>query len=217
MKHIYYDIDLYNYINNRTIHYNRKITNCITLIKIIEENYDKISCKSKILKYINRLFQNNYKIKDTNSIKINFNNKELYFYNNNNKIINNEYANNIKLNIEYVKQINENINKIKIRNWDIKKINKYRKFKEYIIKYGKFDINKGFKRYIENINILKEGLGRNINGKTFFCYINNKVMNDSGTNSDIDISIEIKLNKEDEKKTELCKNLRADANESHAA
>ena len=68
----YYIINLYNYIKDKIIHYNRNITNCITLIKLIEENYEKTSCKSKILKYINRLFQNNYKIKDTNSIKINY-------------------------------------------------------------------------------------------------------------------------------------------------
>lgn len=68
-NNIYYTIDLYNYIHDRIIHYNRKIANCITLIKLIEENYEKTSGKSKILKYINRLFQNNYKIKDTNSIK----------------------------------------------------------------------------------------------------------------------------------------------------
>lgn len=67
-----YTINLYNYIYDKIIYYNRKITNSITLIKIIDENYEKTSCKSKILKYINRLFQNNYNIKDINSIKVYF-------------------------------------------------------------------------------------------------------------------------------------------------
>lgn len=65
-----YTSNLYNYIYDKIIYYNRKITNFITLMKIIDRNYEKVSCKFKILKYINGLFQNNYKIKDTNSVKI---------------------------------------------------------------------------------------------------------------------------------------------------
>lgn len=44
-----YTINLYNYIYDKIIYYNRKITNGITLMKIIDGYYEKVSCKSKIL------------------------------------------------------------------------------------------------------------------------------------------------------------------------
>ena len=75
----------------------------------MKKNYEKTSCKYKILKYINKLFQNNYKLKDTNSIKIDYEGKELYhYYKNEGK--NDTFINNIKLDI---KECFKSVNKFK--------------------------------------------------------------------------------------------------------
>ncbi len=170
MGDIYYDIDLYNYINNNKIHYNRKTTNCIILLKIIEENYEKTSCKTKVIKYINRLFQDNYKIKDIKSIEIIYDNKELYYYENN---LGNKFHNNIKLKIKenfgqiYGFNNNGNINnsrKIKDNNRNGKIKNNNHKFK--------FIISKGFKKYLEKINFLKENLCINATGNKGYYFAN---------------------------------------------
>ena len=194
MENIYFNIDLYNYINNKTIHYNRKLMNCITLLKLIEENHDKISCKTKILKYINKLFQNNYKISVTDSIKINYNRKEIYYYKNNKSC--NEFHNNIKINIEEcIKTIDKYKLNLKTKNKKFGKLkrNKTRKIKKIYINYIKYiKEDKNFIRYIENINKLKEDLKTNINGKKFYCYINNKIIEDKISDSDIDFEINIK-------------------------
>lgn len=165
MANIYYNIDLYNCINNYTIYYNRKIANCITLIKIIEENYENSSCKMKIIKYINKLFQNKYKIRDTKSIEIIYGNKELYYYENDK--LDNKCHNNIKLKIkEKLEQIDEFNNNKEINNsWKIKNNNnKNGKCKNNNGKFSQFKLSKEFKRYIENIKFLKENLCTNITG-----------------------------------------------------
>lgn len=134
---IYYIINLYNYIGDKIIHYDRKIANCITL-----------------LKYINKLFQNNYKIKDTNSIMIDYEEKELYYYYRN-EGKNNIFINNIKLNI---KECFKNKNEYKNSNKNIRKIKnnfKNRKIKKNDIKYN---INEDFTKYIERINNIKRNL-----------------------------------------------------------
>ena len=202
MEDIYYNIDLYNYINYNEIHYNRKITNCITFIKIIEENYENTSSKIKIIKYINRLFQNNYKIKDTKSIKIMFGNKELYHY------VNDESSN--KLNNNIIIKIEERFGQIygpNNQNKDInntRKIknnkNKNRKFKNINNKFNEFKISKDFKRFIENIKFLKENLCTNItNNKSCYCVSNKNIENPSITNGTIymnfsNVDFEIKVN-----------------------
>ena len=185
-NNIYYTINLYNYIHEKIIHYNRNIANCITLIKLIEENYEKYSCKSKILKYINRLFQNDYKIKDTNSIKIIYERKELYYYHRN-EGKNNIYINNIKLNIkECFGSIDKFTNKNRNirKNWKIKNFNKNGKIKKNYIKYN---ISEDFTKYIERINTIKENLYKN-DGKTLYCFINN-ITPDENANSDVDFEI----------------------------
>ena len=52
-------------------------------------------CKMKIIKYINKLFQNNYKIRDIKFIAIIYENKELYYYVKDK--LDNKLLNNIKL------------------------------------------------------------------------------------------------------------------------
>lgn len=194
---IYYTIDLYNYIQDKVIHYNRKIGNCITLIKLIEGNCEKNSCKYKILKYINRLFQNNYKIKDTNSIKIDYEGKELYYYYRN-EGKNNIFINNIKVDI---KECFKSINKSKNGNKDIRKFgkfknsNKNRRIKENYIKYH---INKDFIKYIERIDTIKRNLYQSNNGKIpYYCFIDNRTKNKDEITSDMDIEIEINMDEKD--------------------
>lgn len=52
----------------------------------------------KIIKYINKLFQNNYKIRDIKFIAIIYENKELYYYVKDK--LDNKLLNNIKLKIK---------------------------------------------------------------------------------------------------------------------
>ena len=178
MGDIYYDIFLYNYINNNKIHYNRKTTNCIIWLKIIEENYEKTSCKTKVIKYINRLFQDNYKIKDIKSIEIIYDNKELYYYENN---LGNKFHNNIKLKIKenfgqiYGFNNNGNINNSR----KIKDNNRNGKIKNNNYKF-KFIISKGFKKYLEKINFLKENLCINATGNKGY-YFANKIRDEESS------------------------------------
>ena len=190
---IYYIMNLYNYIQDKIIHYNRKIVNCITLIKLIEENYEKTSCKYKILKYINRLFQNNYKLKDTNSIKICYEGKELYYYYRN-EGKNDTFINNIKLDIiECFKSVNKSKNGNKdIKGRKIKNSYKNRRIKK---NYIKCNINKDFTKYIERIDTIKRNLYKGYNDKNFYyCFIDNRTKNNDEIISNMDFEIEININ-----------------------
>lgn len=191
---IYYNIDLYNYIHDKVVYYNRKIANCINLLKIIEENYDNNNCKTKILKYINKLFLNNYKIKDTNSIKINYEEKEIYYYHRSEgkNVI---FINNIKINIKecfgYINKAKYEINGRKIWKTNTHKNRKSKKKKDYI----KYDINADFTKYIERMETIKEGLNSIKDGRNaYLCFINNKITENESI-SEIDFEIEIKVNK----------------------
>jgi len=192
-NNIYYTMNLYNYIQDKVIHYNRKIVNCIALIKLIEENYEKISCKYKILKYINRLFQNNYKLKDTNSIKIDYEGKELYYYYRN-EGKNDIFINNIKLDIkECFKNVNKSNNgKKDIKDWKIKNSNKNRRIKKK--NFIKSDINKDFTKYIERIDTIKRNLYKGYNDKnSYYCFIDNRAKNKEEIISDLDFEIDINM------------------------
>jgi len=157
---LYYKLILHNNINNNIIQYNRNITNCIALLNVIERYDGKQLCNSRILKYINKRFQSNYKINDTNSIIINYNNKELYSDTLNKLSIDKEHANNIKINIyeklfrdkrkKTHKRIN-NINKVKNNHNNRKgKLNKF--------KYMKIKDFRKFNKLVNNIDSIRSGL-----------------------------------------------------------
>ena len=157
---LYYKVILHNNINNNTIKYNRNITNCITLLKIIERYDGKQSCNNRILKYINKRFQCKYKINDTNSIIINYNNEELYSDTINKLSIDKEYANNIKINI-YEELLKDKRNKIFKRTNNINKVKSYNnnsKSKSNKFKYMKTKEFKDFNKFVNNINSIKNGL-----------------------------------------------------------
>ena len=195
INNIYYNIDLYNYIYDKIIHYNKKIANCINLLKVIEENYDNYNCKTKIIKYINKLFQNNYKIKDTNSIKIIYEEKEIYYYHRG-EGKNETRINNIKINIKecfgYINKSKYEINERKI--WKIKDIDKNKKCKKKK-DHIKYDVSVDFTKYIERMETIKEDLYNTKDGRNaYFCFINNKITEEELI-SDIDFEIEIKMDK----------------------
>jgi len=193
---LYYKFILYNNINDNTIQYSRNITNCITLLKIIERYDGKQSCNNRILKYINKRFQCNYKINDTNSVIINYNNKELYSDTINKFSIDKEYANNIKINI-YEELLKDKRNKIFKRTNNISKVksnNINSKSKSNKFKYMKIKEFKDFNKFVNNINSIKNGL---IN--TNFKFQTKKEIDDEPNNISVSINdiLEINILKDD--------------------
>ena len=158
----------------------------------MKKNYEKTSCKYKILKYINKLFQNNYKLKDTNSIKIDYEGKELYYYYKN-EGKNDTFINNIKLDI---KVCFKSVNKFKNGNKDIKDRKIKNSYKNRRIKKNiKYNINKDFTKYIERIDTIKRNLYKEYNDKnSYYCFIDNKAKNKDEIISDMDFEIEINMN-----------------------
>ena len=181
---LYYKLILYNNINNNIIQYNRNITNCIALLNIIERYDGKQSCNNRILKYINKRFQSNYKINDTNGIIINYNDKELYSDTLNKLLIDKEHANNIKINIyeelssDKRKKIskNNNINKVK-NNYNNDRKNKLNK-----LKYMKIKEFKVSNKFAKNIYSIRNGLSK-INPKLNM----NNIIDDETNNISVSI------------------------------
>ena len=178
-RELYYRLVLSNNINNNIIQYNRNISNCITLLKIIESYNGMKSCNARILKYINRIFQNQYKIKDTNSIQINYNNKEIYsniLYQNS---INNIH-NNIKIDIfeEFSLKNNKNSkikDKIIINKNDKNRTNNinYINNKKIKAKYNNISEFRNFNKFINNIysiinKLIKKNTKSLINNKEIY-------------------------------------------------
>lgn len=185
-RELYYRLTLSNNINDNIIQYNRNISNCITLLKIIERYDGMKSCNSRILKYINKIFQNQYKIKDTNSIRINYNNKEIYSNILHQNSINNIY-NNIKIDIfeEVSLKYNKNNkiqNKIKTNKKENNRTNNINYIKDKKIK-GKYNNTRdfsNFNNFINNIYSIRNKLIKK-NTKSF---INNKEFYEMDNNSD---------------------------------
>ena len=75
---LYYKITLINNVNIHKFQYCINLNSCITILKIIERNYNKKICNCRLINCINKIFQNNYNLYDTNSIKVIYDKKIKY-------------------------------------------------------------------------------------------------------------------------------------------
>ena len=196
---IYYKISLVNDINNNKIYFSRNVLNCLAFLNIIEKNLGKKECELKILNSINDLFQNNYKIDNTKTIRVKFDSKELFAYKN--EFIDNYNTNNIeislkeirnKLNKKEIRKIKENkIRKIKNNNIIIKNKNRnIKNFKNKEIKKIDSKNKNEYKDYNDNNNRVRNSTNNILNlRKTLMennviSFINNEVMKDNLINLD---------------------------------
>ena len=62
---LYYKIQSINIVNNYKFQYYINLNSCLAILKIIGRNYNKKIRNNKILTYINKTFQNNYKLNYT--------------------------------------------------------------------------------------------------------------------------------------------------------
>ena len=195
---IYYKISLVNDINNNKVYYTRNTFNCLAFLNIIENNLGKKECKMKILNYINDLFQNNYKIDNTKTIRIKFGSKELFGYKNDS--IDDYNTNNIeislkelrcKVNKKKIRKIKENkIRRIKKENIIIK--NKNRNIKKYKNKKMKNIVSKDRNEYknnrdnkvLGNLTNNISNLRRTLMENNVISFINNEVIKDNLINLD---------------------------------